>query len=450
MKNAFIIFLLVGSIVFIPMQKAQAEPLSEKISKQRIKELVPVVNQEIRKLILKGKVLLQKGELNKAMALFSRALQEVPYHPLPYFFLAKTYFLLGQDAKAFAVLEQAGRSQTDSDIIFDLLFETQSLLKKEVPLREEKVFIAPFKDNKQMAMSFSFDDGALNVYTDVLPMFEKFGYRATIPINPKIITEKVTNPWWGSWEQWRDAQARGFEISNHAMEHHDLTQVDVQKLDYYINDSFDLIQKKLGKAPMSFVFPQDKANKEILLKVFERHIAMRQRDALSQVYKNIFIPVYGGQFFSEKTAERIIDLGLLKRLWVIAECHAIATKDIKTYKPMTKELLEKHLTYIKGKEDKIWVDTFINVYLYLIEKKRSQLYWESISSHQVKLFIKAQLNPKIFHKPLTIVIDTSPVYPKKALAVQERSLKKLSVKIRGNKLYIDVIPNTSPVEVIWQ
>ena len=450
MKKFFIVFLLVVSSVCTFIKDGEAGASSKNVSKQRIKELVPIVNKEIRKLILEGKVLLQKGELDKAIVLFSRALKEVPYHPSPYFFLAKIYFLLGQEANAFAILEQAGRSQTDSNTIFDLLLKTEPLLKKILPLKEEKVFIAPFKDNKQMAMSFSFDDGALNVYTDVLPMFEKFGYRATIPINPKMITEKVTNPWWGSWEQWRDAQRRGFEISNHAMEHRDLTQVDVEKLDYYVNDAFDLIHKKLEEVPLSFAFPQDKSDNKTILKVSERHVAMRQRDVLSQVYKNIFIPVYGGHFFSEKTAERIVDLGLLKRLWVIAECHAIATQDIKTYKPITKELLENQLTYIKGKEDEIWVDTFINVYLYLMEKKMSQIYWESISLHQVKFLIKTQLNPKIFHKPLTVVIDAAPIFPKIASAVQGGSLKKLPVKIMGNKLYIDVIPNTPPVTVMWE
>ncbi len=449
MKNSFI-FLLMGIFLIGLSGNVKADMGRKEFSKERIRRLVPIANEEIRKLIEEGKRLLKKKEFDKAIKLFTLALEGVPYHPAPYFFLAKTYFLLGKDQEALAVLEKAGRTQTDSNVIFELLSETASPLKKvQAPLMG-KVSIAPFKGNKQAAMSFSFDDGALNVYTTIIPLFEQFGFRATIPINPGMITEKVTNPWWGSWEQWRDAQSRGFEISNHAMEHHDLTKVSAEELEFDVNGAYDLIKEKLGVPPLSFAFPQDLSDQRTVAKVSERHIAARQRDILIQSYDNVFIPVYGGNSFSIKTGEWIVDLAILKRLWVIAECHSVATEDIKTYKPITTEFLEAHLTYIKENEDKIWVDTFIHVYLYLLEKKSTKLYWKDTSSNSVKFTFKTILNPKIFSFPLTVVIDTSPVYPKIVSAFQQGTLKALPVKIMGDKLHVEVVPGTPPVEVTWE
>jgi len=444
MKNCVVI-----CIVIILLSVAKGESTDSQ-QRERVLRLIPKVNQEARQFLEEGKKLLKQKELDKAIKIFQLALKGAPYHPGSYFFLAKTYFQLGEEAKAFSILEQATRSQADNKVIFNLLSTIDPPLKPEVFSPTKKVFIAPFKDNKQAAMSFSFDDGAQSVYTVVIPLFEKFGFKATIPINPGMITETVSNPWWGSWEQWRDAQSRGFEISNHAMEHHDLTKVDEEELEIGINGAYELIKEKLGKPPLSFAFPQDQSQQREVMKVSERHIAARQRDILTQVYDNIFIPVYGGNKFSGDIAKQIVDLALLKRLWLIAECHAIDVQDIKTYKPITADFLEEHLTYIKENEDKIWADTFINVYLYLLEKKSTQLYFETISTHRVEFILKTPLDPQIYNFPLTIIIDTSPIHPKIASAVQQGTLKLLPVKIQGDKLHIEVVPGTPPVEVTWE
>jgi len=65
-------------------------------------------------------------------------------------------------------------------------------------------------------------------------------------------------------------------------------------------------------------------------------------------------------------------LAIEKKLWLIAECHTLKT-ETHTFKPITEEFLRSHLSYIKERDNIIWVDTFINTYLYLAEKKETKI-----------------------------------------------------------------------------
>ena len=96
-----------------------------------------------------------------------------------------------------------------------------------------------------MAISFMFDDGEANVY-GALPTFEKYGYRATIPVVAGFVADTSNDPFWGTWAQWKDAADRGFEIANHSMYHRDSVKLHGSDFDVAIDQAKEIIEKNTG------------------------------------------------------------------------------------------------------------------------------------------------------------------------------------------------------------
>lgn len=441
--------LILAWFLFFPTVNLMAESYGPEIELNGLdlQQKLQLIDQEAAVQITKAYKLMQEKKIDESLAILEKVNKFAPYQPQAYILQLRYYQATGQEDRIYKTLETAGKSIVNFDIIF------QALQLNDIPERKlsaEKIRLADFKDDKQTAISFNFDDGPRSVFTQALPILDSFGYKATLPINPIVVTDTFTNPSWGSWDQWKDAYKRGFEIANHAYRHRKLTEVLPEKWDHEINGSSDIIKEKIGAAPLSFVFPHDDFNPGLIAKVQERHLAIRVHDILKEAYPYVYIPVYGGEYFSLNTANQIIDLALKRKLWLVPECHAIYSEEIKTYKPLTAEFLKAHLQYIKSREDRIWVDTFINVYSYLLERKNSDLEVIKNSANSIVFKVKTPLTQEKIRMPLTAVIDISPNVPKKAAALQGETVKKkLPVKIIGFKILIDVLPGSEEVKVEW-
>ncbi|MFH1360465.1 MAG: polysaccharide deacetylase family protein [Candidatus Omnitrophota bacterium] len=399
-----------------------------------------------------GKVYLHKGDFERAIQLFQGAKQLAPYDYRSYSLLANSYIYLKQMDDAFKILEEAGRLEINNDYLFAQL-DTPTFIKN-LSLFSPKpsvVSIAPFKDDKKCAVTFSFDDGARIVYEQALPLFEKYGFMVTIPINPGYIPQETEgHRVWGGWELWKNASERGHEIANHAMNHADLTRIDAAAIEKEINGGYDAIKEKIGMPPFSFVFPYDKYNNESMQIAQQRHGAIRVHDFLTRVYENVLVVSYGGERFSVQTAQKIIDLAIRGRIWLIAQCHSIVGNVKRTYKPVTQEFLEKHLAYIDEKKEDIWVDTFRNVYLYLLERKTTDIEIKNTGDQGVTFRLIKTENIDPLSCPLTVIVDTGDIQPNQALAIQEEEMKAIPVRISDKKLYVNVIPQGQTIHVEWE
>ena len=224
-----------------------------------------------------GIAALQKGDANTALRSFITAIDIAPYDPMAYMLLMKALISIGQEDMAYTWLEKSGRHLSDSNQIIANLYHF--LQEAYPPVKEPeapRVSIAQFKDNKECAVSFIFDDGEPSVSTDILPMFEKFGFHTTIAINSGVTSEDTGNIYRGNWEAWRRAKAHGHEIANHGANHKALPGLSPQDLQIEVMDSFKTIQEKIGEQPSSFVFPENKATPEIVKYVEQNHLAIRQ------------------------------------------------------------------------------------------------------------------------------------------------------------------------------
>lgn len=137
--------------------------------------------------------------------------------------------------------------------------------------------IANYKDNKKCAISYTFDDGMLEHYTQVFQQMEKYGFKGTFFVCGKNIRTKTLpdEKTFMSWEQLKEMSDRGHEISNHTWSHANLVNLsweDAMK-EIAMNDS--VIETMTGKKPMTLCYPWNAFNEILQQWVMEKKVAAR-------------------------------------------------------------------------------------------------------------------------------------------------------------------------------
>ncbi len=430
------------------IQKA-ARP-SGHLEKSESKELFDLIEKKSEPVIEEAQKLIKDKNFESAVKILSRFVSKLPLDARPYYMLAILYSNLGEEEKVYNILEKA----TEYKIDFNFIFEK---FQEAVPVKQntddivpaEKISIATFKDNKQCAISFSFDDGPKAVYTHALPLFDQYGYKATLNLNPERTT-KHTDESLGTWEEWQDAHKRGFEIGNHTMNHTLLLGQPDDVLEYEVNEAYKIITQKMGEPPLNFIFPRGRGffDEKGVKKARERHIAIIDQELLLPVYKKVFLPNLGSDYLSLETAENLTSWGIQNRLWIVPQCHSLKVGPWSSFRPITVEFLRDYLAFIKHKEDVLWIDTFSNIYRYLFEKNQTKIITEKSTPQHLTFRLENKLDSKIYSVPLTVIINPASGKLQKASAKQNN--KPLNVEIRDTVLLVNVVPTTSSVYVEWK
>ncbi len=346
---------------------------------------------------------LQRKDLKEAIKDCNISIDIFPIDAKPYILLTKIYLMTGQEEKMYDTLTLAGRSYPNFNNIVSIIDDADL---DNIPLEEPQgnVYLADFPGNKKMAMSFMFDDGEANVYR-ALPTFEKYGYRATIPVVAGFVADKSNDPFWGSWAEWRDAANRGFEIANHSMYHRDSKNLHGDDFDIAIDQAHDIIEKNINHKVTAFVFPHDSYTDEAVSRALRLHKVVRTPEFLRSFYKRTVDIVIGGRYVSIDTAKRLVDIGIKRRLWLVAKCHGITDKaTMRSFKSITPEFLESYLSYIHSKSDDVWVDTFSHVFDYMSLRSQTTVETKGATDNSVD-FVLHNSDPKIkLSGTLTVVI----------------------------------------------
>lgn len=379
---------------------------------------------------------LKKKNLNEAIEDCKTAIDIFPIDAKPYILLTKLYLMMGQEQKMYETLTLAGRSYPNFDNIVTVI-DDEDL--DRIPLDEPQgnIFLANFPENKKMAMSFMFDDGEANVYR-ALPIFEKYGYRATIPVVAGFVADKSNDPFWGSWAEWRDAANRGFEIANHSMFHRDSKNMHGSDFDIAIDQAKETIEENINHKVTAFVFPHDSYTDEAVSRALRLHKAVRTPEFLHSFYKREVDIVIGGRYVSIATAKRLVDIGMKRKLWLIAKCHGVTDKaSMRSFKSITPEFLESYLSYIHSKSEDVWVDTFSNVFEYMFLRSQTTIETKGFTNNSIDFVLHNNDQNFKLSSPLTVVIKTQTgSVVKSATGAGNHSLKAWSCG--ADELCVDV------------
>ena len=350
--------------------------------------------------------LFKEKKYQQAIDELIKAINICPINTSAYRLLTHAYLVSGQEMKMYQVLNLAGGSFADFDKIVSVI-DDEDL--NNIPLDEpqDNIYLANFPENKKMAISFMFDDaGASNIYNH-LDIFEKYGYKATIPVVAGFVG---TSPYWGSWKQWVDAANRGFEIADHSMFHRDVKKLKGKDLDVAIDQADSLIEKKIGREVTAYVFPGDSHSDEDVFRALRIDEVVRSFKFLRRYYKRTIGIVYGGPFFSIDTANRVVDIGIERRLWILAKCHGITTKVLdRGFKSISPAVLEEHLSYIHSKSNDIYVDTFSHIFEYQQLLQKTSIKLKDYSARSASFLLLSDSPGTKLSRPLTVVLKAQQV-----------------------------------------
>lgn len=349
---------------------------------------------------------LKQRNINEAIKDCNLAIDIFPINAKPYILLTKLYLMTGQEQKLYDILTLAGRSYPNFNNILSIVDDTDL---DNIPLEEpqDNIYLADFPENKRAAISFMFDDGEKDVYVNALPILDKYGFKATIPVVAGLVAKSDEDTFWGSWAEWRDAADRGFEIADHSMDHRDSRELHGSDFDVSIDQAKEMIEKNIGHKVTAYIFPHDSYDDEAVNRALREHEVVRTMEFLQSFYQKTFGVIYGGPNFSVKTANRVVDIAIKRHLWILANCHGVTTKQgVLSFKSITPSFLDDHLSHIHSKVNDVWVDTFTDIFEYMSRRSYTTIETKDSSGHSVDFVLHNFREGQKLTIPLTVIVKT--------------------------------------------
>ena len=302
---------------------------------------------------------------------------------------------------------------------------------REDDISRQEIIIAKFPENKEAAVSFTFDDGYPSGYETIAPLFEQYGYSASFFLIVGNIRDEA------SWDKWRKLANQGFEIGNHSLTHLNLKDVyDTAILKKEICDSYDILKEKMGKAPFSFAHPYHCSNPIANAFIFSKHYASRL-DPKNFCQWEAWPSKTGEGYVKKK-----INQAMAKNLWYVPCAHGIGDG----WGPISKDLLVNILDYVKLNESRIYVDKFETIAKYTIERENTSLVVSSTENGKV-IELRSLLDENVFNMPLVIVLKNQRFSPSLSIT-SEKEGSEIVIKSVDNDILIYAKLN-SVIAISW-
>lgn len=285
----------------------------------------------------------------------------------------------------------------------------------------EKIRITEYKDGKACAVSLTFDDGMKEHYTIVAPELEKRGWRGTFWLcGAWIHDDPETDPTHITWDEAVRMHEKGHEMSNHSWSHPNLTELSPEALAAEITMNDDAIFNHIGTRPVTFCFPYNAYNDDLINTVMIGRIGARLKEFW-----------LGGQHCPEGYLENQIETAIADSTWITGMTHGI-TYGYDCYE--NPDDFTGFLDYLKSKEEQIWIGTFREVAAYTEVYNNTLLEIEQKGKH-LTVTPKTDLDAKLYATMLTLEI---PSYEGEIKATQDDTM--LQTLYRNGNIYISFNP----------
>lgn len=322
------------------------------------------------------------------------------------------------------------------------------------PLNPDAPHIAKFKGDRKAAVCITFDDGLRNQDDVAIPLLTQYGFKATFFVIPgrtpdtnEEAARKKPGDWGGiSWLRLKELAARGHEIASHTWTHQALiTTVDGQRIDMdpatleeQVANAYNAINEKIGVAPFTFASPGNVINAAVRAAAYRYHPVIRDQCERFGAW-----PPSSKDFTTEQ-ANAMVERYLAQGKTLVWMLHAITDGYNAQSGP---DILENHLKYLKSREDVLWVDTYAKVKRYTMERETAKL-TQSMASESATFILECDLDQRQFHDPLTVVIPAKNAT--EVAATIQKSGTQLPVEIRTDRILVQAVPSSGPVQVTWR
>lgn len=318
----------------------------------------------------------------------------------------------------------------------------------EVPSRNGQidgpvVEICTWKDDKECALSLTFDDGLNSQLVNATPLMDILDIDGTF----FITTNNVGIPYGGTWEEWQNAVINGHEIGSHTITHPDLTSCNETSLWEEIVLSRRIIEENLTRMKCeTFSYPMGLFNDSIRELVTNNYIGARMDrhnitgppapvpTSPGDLYSVVPVNFGSGTGLSEMSG--LVDMIIKDGGWLVEMIHGVGSTG---YDPVPVSVFSDHLEYITAEKDVVWTDTFGNVVKYIRSRDNAIPIVEGTGDGRWNISMISNLDPETQNVPLTLNITLPRDFiDVKVMEDDRSSMVSLNITEDGYYFLIDI------------
>ncbi len=321
--------------------------------------------------------------------------------------------------------------------------------------------IADWYNNKDGAITLSFDDGTVTQFALGVPVLDKYKMKATFALISEWTKENMSSSAEkGSfsvekigWNQARTLVADGHEIASHGFMHVKMDTMSTALATEHIVESKKSIEQNLDSKVYTFVFPYSATRDELFSAASDAGylFARTGEETINDkgnlnLHKLSTIAIYNE--YTPSTYELYSKFMASYGKWLILNYHNVFPEDSKemnvlkshnvysTYS-VTPAMFDKQVRLVRNADR--WVAPISTVGRYVMQLDAAKL---EVSEHDSKVFLKVVCNmddPE-FVVPMTIVVNTS----WKFVRVEGSTNDGIFNPVNG-KILINTLPNKEVV-----
>lgn len=353
----------------------------------------------------------------------------------------------GMGENCFMPLENATRAQAAKMIYTGITVKDNEQIEN-IPLEEPT--IATFYDNKQGALSLTFDDGDINSAIFYNSVLKKHNFTATAFVINRVIEEK------GTLSKWQSLVKEGYiDIGSHSETHnviYDNKDVTEGQLKADISSAYTKLKKWFpDQKILSFASPYGRTSKASTDEMKVNFFANRRAGggiATSNIINWYAVPcfLYSASTVDEQTMNGWANQAISKKGWAVELMHGCA--DVADGDTIDKKTFEAHIDYLATKADKLWVASFNDCVAYIKERQEATLAFED-NGESLTITLTDTLPDNKFDMPLTIIVNVPTSWENGVACVQNGKTTTCNTYKKKDKLYanINVVPDSGTVTV---
>ena len=310
----------------------------------------------------------------------------------------------------------------------------------------QTVEIGTWAGFRTAAVSFTFDDGPQSDVDIAMPMFEKYGYKATFNIVTNWANGNINGML--TWSGVQELAAAGHEIASHSDSHPDGTMSanEISSSKGKINQN---IQQPYGCVTLAYPNCNTPGDAQVL----QNYVVGRICNSGSSIMgKNgpsnwAAVPAMmtGGNGTSDFKGN--MQTAVQQGGWVAFLTHGFTTgtNGYANYSPTNASAMEDGLQYAKQNDSKIWVAPMGHVAMYIKERNASTATAStSGSSITVKLTHTIANDVSKYEYPLSLRIKNDNNW---TAASGTQGGKAITVSIKDGYIYFDAVPNGGDIVI---
>ncbi|MDY6264978.1 MAG: polysaccharide deacetylase family protein [Fibrobacter sp.] len=312
--------------------------------------------------------------------------------------------------------------------------------------------IATWAGFRKAAVSFTFDDGPQSDVDVALPMFEKYGYKATF----NIVTNWANGGGGNGMLNWSGVQklsAAGHEIASHSDSHPNGKPMPSNEISSSKGTISQKIQQKYGVVTLAYPNCDTPGDAQVLQNYVVGRICNGSWKGGSDImgkdgpsnWAAVSALMTGNQGTSDFKGN--MDKAVQQGGWVAFLTHGFQNKTngFADYSPTDANGMDGALQYAQQKDKDIWVAPMGYVAMYIKERNASKIEpQDGGAANSMAFELKHSIADNIskYDYPLSIKVKTD---WSKVEVTQDGA--KLESKVDGGYVYFDAVPNAGSIVV---